>query len=565
MKAFARMHAALDGSEQAAEKVGVLVEYFRSAPLADAAWALWFLSGRRVPTRVRTAELKTWAGEWAGLPPWLVEECCEAVGDPAEALALLLPPTEPGRVEMPALGRLVEERLLPLASAGPRERRALVERTWKELEVSGRFLWNRLLTGGFRGRLPSGLLVQALAQVAGVAEPAMAHRWLGEWDRGPAPLARLLRAPQPGDDAMLPYPFCLATPLERSPQTLGNARDWLVEWMHGGLRIQVVRRAGEVVLWSKTNQIVTPWFPEIAEAAGMLADGTVLDGQLVGWREGGARPLAARPRRPGYRGRESRPAECEGVSVVLMVFDLLEIGGVDWRGRPLAERRAELERCLASVPTVPERSRAAGGGWVQGELGFDPWQVRGESALRLSPAWAVEDWSDVIARREGARGMGMAGVVLKRREAGYAEGRRGGAWWKWKAEPWTCHAVLVAARSGQGGRESRFSDYTFAVWHGATLIPVAGVPAGLSDQEIDELDVWIRAHIIGRFGPVRRVAAVWVFELGFDGVVASRRHKAGLTLRAPRMRRWRRDKQAKDADTLGFLQGLTAGGAENVP
>lgn len=566
MKRFVDLFEALDATTRTTEKVRLLEDYFRATPAADAAWALWFLSGGRQKRLVKAARLRAWAAELAALPEWLVEECYDAVGDLAETLALLLPVAET-TVEPPALGCLVAERLLPLGDAPEEQQRESLRRTWSELSAPQRFVWNKMITGGFRVGVSRALLVRALASVASVPPPVMAHRLIGTWRPTPEDFARLLAAEGGADDAARAYPFYLASPLEEEVASLGPLADWQCEWKWDGIRAQVLRRAGTVVVWSRGEEIITEAFPEIAAAAHFLPEGTVLDGELLAWQDDGPAPFARLQRRLN----RSNPtaAQVRDLPVILMAFDVLERDGRDLRDRPLATRRVALREVLdtaahaaAQVPRVaPSR------GWLQGDLFGEPTpatNAAGAPALeafpfRLAPVLEVADGADVVRWRAAARDQGTEGVMLKRRDSPYGVGRQRGAWWKWKVDPFTCDAVLVAAQPGHGRRASLFTDYTFAVWRGDELVPVAKAYSGLSDAEIQEVDAFVRSHTTGRFGPVRSVSPEWVFELAFDGLAESTRHRAGLALRFPRMLRRRTDKRPAEADTVEALRALARG------
>ncbi|MFM1769594.1 MAG: hypothetical protein RJA22_2123 [Verrucomicrobiota bacterium] len=558
MRAFAELFAALDQTTRTQEKVAALEAYFRAAPPADAAWALWFLSGRRLKRAVKTGHLREWTAEAAGLPLWLVEECYEHVGDLAETLALLLPPAPEPR-PLP-LARLVAERLLPLAGAPEAAQRSLLRTTWAELDRSQCFLWHKLITGNLRVGVSRALLLRALANLAGLEPPVLAHRLLGTWRPTPEDYARLLSAHGPSGDPAQPYPFHLAPPLE-DPATLeGALTGWQVEWKWDGIRAQLLRRGDEIILWSRGEEIVTAAFPEIAAAARALPPGTVLDGELLAWRGAGPLPFAQLQRR--LNRREAGPSLRRHVPVTFMAYDLLEAGGEDARTRPLVERRALLERI---VDAARARGAAEGGAtrlqdWVQGDLfaadEADPAGAGPGPALQVSAVLPTATGADLAAWQERARATGAEGLMLKRLDSAYGTGRVRGSWWKWKVAPFTCDAVLVAAQPGHGRRATLFTDYTFAVWRGGELVPVAKAYSGLTDEEIDAVDAFVRAHTTGRFGPVRSVEPGLVFELAFEGIAPSTRHKSGLALRFPRMARWRRDKQPAEADTVETLLAL---------
>lgn len=550
------MFDALDRTRSTSEKLAVLEGYFRAAPPEDAAWALWFLLGNRLKRAVKTGDLRRWVAEVADLPPWLVEECYEVVGDLGETLALLLP--APGGTEEIRLSALVQERLLPLAGASGERQRELLRRTWSGLDSGQRLVWHKLITGNFRVGVSRGLLVRALAGLAGVGPPVMAHRLMGEWRPTAEGFADLLSGEGAGDVAARPYPFFLASPIEGGVDALGEARDWQCEWKWDGIRAQLVWRGGECVLWSRGEEIVTGTFPEIAGAARALPDGTVLDGEVLAWR--GEGPLAFAQLQRRLNRRRVGAALCAEVPVVFMAYDVLEVRGEDWRGRPQGERRAELERLVAQAIGASGERGAEGRGveWVQPDL-FLPREVGRGPVLRLSGVLPAEHWRDVAAWQERARASGAEGLMLKRRDAPYGAGRQRGAWWKWKVAPFVCDAVLVAAQPGHGRRAALFTDYTFAVWRGEELVPVAKAYSGLTDAEIDEVDAFVRANTTGRFGPVRSVSPELVFELAFEGIARSGRHKSGLSMRFPRIARWRRDKAAAEADTVERLERLARG------
>lgn len=556
MRAFARLFIELDRTPRTTGKLAALERYFRNTPPADAAWALWFLSGQRLKRAIPVALLREWTAATAELPAWLVEECHEHVGDLAESLALLLPPNPDPNP--PALASLVEERLLPLAGATPATQRAIVMATWSALDSTQRFLWHKLITGNFRVGVSRSLLVRALARLAGVDPPVMDHRLLGRWRPTADHFARLLAAARP-DDPARPYPFHLASPLDLEPASLGAVGDWQIEWKWDGVRAQLIRRGGDTVLWSRGEEIVTDSFPEVIRAARRIPEGTVLDGELLAWRDLAPLPFAQLQRR--LNRRRPSPALQRDVPVAFMAYDLLEQAGRDLRGRPLVERRLALEAVIGQARAEPARCQEPpmlhDDPWIQPDLIPDPRLIHPPPlALCLAPPLAASTWDQVAALRETARQVSAEGLMLKRLNSPYGAGRPRGAWWKWKVSPFTCDAVLVSARPGHGRHATLFTDYTFAVWQGDSLVSVAKACSGLTDAEVDAVDAFVRANTTGRFGPLRSVTPELVFELAFEGVAPSSRHKSGLALRVPRIARWRTDKQPADADTVETLLRL---------
>lgn len=526
MKLFTRLYFELDASTRMTDKVRALEGYFREAPPADAAWALSFLIGRRLPRGVTTTQLRHYAAEFAGIPAWMVEECYEAVGDLAETLALLLP--EPTATASLPLHVLVEERLLPMPTLAESDRRRMLEQTWSQLSGPERFLWHKLLTGGFRVGAGRTLTARALARVAGVDPAVMSHRLMGAWQPTAADYQRLLSGGVVAGDIGKPYPFLLAHPLEDGIEALGDLRDWQIEWKWDGIRAQLVYRHGKVLVWSRGEELITDQFPELHQAALSLPRSVVLDGEILVWGAEGPRPFADLQKRLGRKRVSSR--DLRERPAVFVAYDVLELEGRDCRNDPLGRRRQMLEELL------------------------DGWGVA--SVIRLSQVLRLESWTEAAAHHALARECGAEGLMLKHRASPYGVGRIKGLWWKWKVEPYVVDAVLINAQAGHGRRAGLYTDYTFAVWSQGRLVPIAKAYSGLTDEEIREVDAFIKANTVERFGPVRAVRPELVFELAFEGIQRSPRHKSGIALRFPRMNRWRKDKRPDEADHLERLWAL---------
>jgi DNA ligase-1 len=525
MKRFAALYEAIDQTTSTNAKVAALAAYFREAPPADAAWAIFFLTGRRLKRVVPSAGLRQWAQEVTGLPEWLLYECYSAAGDFGELVALALDavPAGPPEPDLP-LASWVEDRLMPLQKAEPAAQRDQVTRWWLGLPRVERFLLNKLLTGEFRVGVAQTLVVRALAAAAELEATRVAARLMGDWTPSAGWFASLVSAQTGEADPSQPYPFFLASPLEAPPEALGDRQDWLVEWKWDGIRAQLVRRSGETWLWSRGEELITRRFPEIAAAATHLPDGSVLDGEVLAFADGRPMLFSALQQRIG---RQKQLAQVmRAVPVVFVVYDVLEHEGVDIRQTPLTERRQILLQLVTG------------------------------GVLRLSEEVEAPTWDALAALRDESRERGVEGFILKRRDSPYGVGRRKGAWWKWKIEPLTVDAVLIYAQPGNGRRASLLTDYTFGVWENGALVPVAKAYSGLSNAEIEELDKWIRRHTRERHGPVRAVEPVQVFELGFEAIAPSSRHKSGIAVRFPRMLRWRQDKPASEADSLDSLKKL---------
>jgi DNA ligase 1 len=525
MNRFAALFAALDGTTKTGAKTAALADYFRTAPEADRVWTTALLTGRRPKRSVTSTELRLWAAEAAGVPDWLFEESYTVVGDLAETIALLLP-SAATTTEI-TLDQAIRG-LTRLTGQPPEARKAAVLAAWGQLTATERFLYNKLLTGGFRMGVAQGLLTRALAQATGVEEAILAHRLMGSWDPARTTFSALIAGDE-GADAR-PYPFALASQLEDSPDALGPPKDWLAEWKWDGIRSQLIARPGTFALWSRGEELITDRFPDLAPLADYLPAGTVIDGELVAWDPAANRPLpfAALQKRIG---RKTVPKTLlVQAPARILAYDLLEDRGQDIRDRPLSDRRARLLAILESLPPgLP---------------------------LAASPAVAFQGWGELAATRSTAREIGAEGLMLKHQSSPYFAGRKRGDWWKWKLDPFTVDAVMLYAQAGHGRRANLFTDFTFGVRHGNEILPFAKAYSGLTDAEFAEITTWVQKNTLERFGPVRKVPAELVFEIGFEGIQASPRHKSGLALRFPRMLRWRHDKGVADIDTLDSLRAL---------
>ena len=561
MKHFAALFTELDSTTSTNAKVAALQAYFKVAPPLDAAWAVYFLSGGKPRQVVKTATLRALACEAAGIDDWLFDECYHAVGDLAETIAYVLPlDFEASDV---GLAVWMEERLLPLRGLHEDEIAQRIKSYWRELDSRGRFLLIKLVGGGFRVGVSKLLVQRALAVHSGLDAKRIAQRMMGYVDAKVLPTAlkfeALIAHSEDGTvdvmDAGQPYPFFLAHQLDAVladfDSKLGPVSDWQVEWKYDGIRGQIVKRAGQVWVWSRGEELVTERFPEIVALAAGLPDGTVLDGEIMVWADKAPAPFALLQQRIGRKTLGKKILA--DAPVTFMAYDLLEAGGQDMRALPQHVRRKQLEQVL---------------------LGTN---------LRLSPIERLTSWADFAALRKQSRERGVEGFMLKRMDAAYGTGRTkaDGLWWKWKIEPMTADCVLIYAQAGHGRRASLYTDYTFAVWNrrpadaaeadavvkaiekrepakpdGLQLVAFAKAYSGLTDEEFKQIDSVIRKTTLEKFGPVRSVKPTLVFELGFEGINLSPRHKSGIAVRFPRMLRIRSDKPLHDANTLDDLKSL---------
>jgi DNA ligase 1 len=561
MKAFAALYAEIDASTSTARKVDAMQRYFEHAPPADAAWAAYFLSGGKPRQAVPTAVLRATACEVAGIDDWLFDACYQAVGDLAETIAHVLPAGDGS--DDSGLAEWIEQRLAPVRGQPPGVQAAALRAWWSALDAPQRFLLVKLIGGGFRVGVSKLLVQRALAQAAGLDAKLVAQRMMGYTDARTAPSPEryaALRAPateQAAADGGQPYPFFLAhqldAPAAQFDALIGPPTAWQVEWKYDGIRAQAVKRAGRVWLWSRGEELIGEGFPDALTPLAALPDGTVLDGELLVWPDGDERPAPFAQLQKRLNRKVLGKKLLADAPVRFVAYDLLEDEAIDLRSRPQGERRARLEARLQGT------------------------------SIRVSPLVRADDWPAYAALRTQSRERGVEGFMLKHLTSAYGSGRTkaDGTWWKWKIEPMTADGVLVYAQAGHGRRASVYTDYTFAVWNrapahaeeaqavldaiarrepadeaGLQLVPFAKAYSGLTDEEFKRVDKIIRTTTLEKFGPVRSVKPSLVFELGFEGIQSSPRHKSGIAVRFPRMLRIRDDKPLHEADTLPALRAL---------
>jgi DNA ligase-1 len=524
MRRFAALFTALDRTTRTTVKTAALADYFRAAAPSDKLWTIALLSGRRPKRTVTATRLAEWAAARAGLPDWLFRASYDVVGDLAETIHLVLPPPRQS-ADRPLADWIADIRAL--SRADDAEKRAFCEDAWDRLGGAERFVFNKLITGGFRVGVSQKLMTRALARATDIPEAELAHRLMGAWTPETTSYAALIEAHDPEADLSRPYPFCLAYGVEDGPEALGDPGDWLAEWKWDGIRGQLILRGGQLHLWSRGEELMTHRFPELAPAVDFLPMGTVIDGEVLAWDAAASRPMSFANLQKRI-GRKTVPKTLlRDAPAILYAYDLLEDGGADIRDAPLAERRARLEALLAGLPP--------------------------DAPVRLSPTVPFGDWTALARTRATARDEQAEGLMLKRRGSPYHVGRKKGDWFKWKLDPLTVDAVMIYAQAGHGRRANLYTDFTFAVAKGNELVPFTKAYSGLTDAEFHKITHWVRRNTLARFGPVRQVPPEQVFEIGFEGIQESPRHKSGVALRFPRMLRWRQDKTPDQIDTHEHL------------
>jgi DNA ligase-1 len=526
MQRFTQLFLALDQTNKTNAKVQALVNYFAEAPPEDKVWCIALLSGKRPKKAIRSSDIREWTAEASGLPIWLFEETYHIVGDLAETVAKVLP--EPTQETQDQSLHYWMQYIVALRDMDLEQRREKVLSAWSQLEAWPRFVFNKMMMGGYRMGVSQKLMVRALSKHTGKEEAELAHRLMGNWDPQEVTFESLILEKKKADDLSKPYPFYLAYQLEGAPQDLGTPDEWLAERKWDGIRGQLVVRGGQHFVWSRGEELVTDKFPEFAQAAQLLPDGTVLDGEILAFADGEILPFQNLQTRIGRKNISKKILE--QAPVVLRAYDLLEYEGEDLRQKPQVERRQLMEQLLANLPP--------------------------NKLIQLSKLIPYNSWEELAQIRENSRENKSEGIMLKHKNGHYQVGRKKGDWWKWKVDPLTIDAVLIYAMRGHGRRANLYTDYTFAVWKGEELVPFTKAYSGLTDAEFRKVDAYVKKNTLERFGPVRSVTPQLVFELAFEGIQKSTRHKSGVALRFPRMKRWRQDKPKEEANTLEHLQAM---------
>lgn len=523
MQQFTSLFQRLDQTRSTHEKVAALVSFFKEARPDDGIAALALLTGRKPKRTVNTSMLRSWAAECSGIPEWLFEESYHTVGDLAETIALLVDGA-PNPYNNYSLSERLQQ-LKELEGTDETIKKQYITEAWRNMNPQERFLFNKLITGGFRIGVSQKLVEKALGIVYNIEADVLAHRLTGNWTSQNKTLNELVQQKVSAEDFSKPYPFALAYPLQEQPESLGNRTNWLAEWKWDGIRCQIIVRGNSLFLWTRGEELITDKFPELNVLTTQLPNGTVIDAELVIFKDGKVQPFQLLQTRIGRKKISKK--QLSEIPAALIAYDVFELNGEDYRSKTLIERRNKLEEIIKNAES---------------------------DILFISESIVTQNWNELAEIRLKAREYQAEGLMLKRLDSAYQVGRKRGDWWKWKLDPMSVDAVLIYAMQGHGRRANLYTDYTFAVWnHDGRLVPFTKAYSGLKDAEIKEVDAFVKANTIEKFGPVRSVKPELVFEIGFEGIQRSSRHKSGVALRFPRMLRWRKDKTAVEADQLQSL------------
>lgn len=524
MRHFADLINALETTNKTNAKIDAITDYLERAPDEDKVWFIALFTGKRPKRNVNTNAMKEWVLEITGLPFWLFQESYSSVGDLGETLSLILPPPQE-KIER-SLSQWMKD-IVDLKDKTEAEKKAFVLHSWNGLDYTERLIFNKLIGGSFRIGVSDKTLINALTKFSGQEPSTLTHSLMGKWQPGEVSFKELISAENINPDNSKPYPFCLAYPLEKELEMLGQPDEWLIEYKWDGIRGQIIKRNDEVFIWSRGEELVTEQFPEIAQVVMAMKGNFVLDGEILAVKEGKVLNFNELQKRLNRKTLTKKMLS--EIPVEVFAYDLLELEGHDLREKPVSARRAMLEELLLNE--TPEN-------------------------ISLSKSVHFEKWEELDKIRENSRSINSEGLMLKQKNSPYHAGRKKGDWWKWKINPFTIDAVLIYAQKGSGRRSAYYTDYTFAVKNEDKLVTIAKAYSGLTDKEIMEVSKFVTKNAIEKFGPVRTVKAELVFEIAFEGIGFSNRHKSGVALRFPRIVRWRKDKTVDEIDTLEEIKKL---------
>lgn len=524
MKHFAELINALESTNKTNAKIDAIVDYLERAPDQDKVWFIALFTGKRPKRNVNTNLMKEWALEITELPFWLFQESYSSVGDLGETLSLILPP--PSEKIEQSLSKWMTD-IINLKDKTEAEKKEFVLNSWNGLDYTERLIFNKLLGGSFRIGVSYKTLINALTKYSGQETNVLMHSIMGKWEPGEISFSELISAEKVNPDNSKPYPFCLAYALEKELPELGDPDEWLIEYKWDGIRGQIIRRNDEVFIWSRGEEMITEQFPEIAETIQAMKGNFVIDGEILAVKEGNVLNFNELQKRLNRKNITKKMMT--DIPIEVFAYDLIELEGNDLREKPISARRAMLKELL--LDQQPQN-------------------------ISLSRSINFEKWEQLDLIRENSREINSEGLMLKQKKSPYHSGRKKGDWWKWKVNPLTIDAVLIYAQKGSGRRSAYYTDYTFAVKNGDSLVTIAKAYSGLTDKEIMEVSRFVTKNAIEKFGPVRTVKAELVFEIAFEGIGFSNRHKSGVALRFPRIVRWRKDKTVDEIDELEEIKKL---------
>jgi len=523
MRAFVNLVQNLDATTSSNNKISYLKNYFESdIDIKDKLWALALFMGKKPPRSVNTSLLRIWCAEVRGIPLWLFEQNYHIVGDLAETIALMVADTT--QISKKPLYSWVEE-IFALKNQSESDKEKYVKQAWRTCDVDEIWIFNKIITGGFRIGVSKNLVITALSQVYDVEKAQMAHVLSGQWTPQTTTWERLLDFNNTNSDISKPYPYFLAYPIKTDELTQISSLEWVAEYKWDGIRGQLIYRKNESFLWSRGEELITEKFPELRITD--VNTSFVIDGEILAWKN--EKPMSFNELQPRISRKSVSKKMLSDIPIYFKAYDLLEINNEDVRSLPFQYRRIQLEKIFQEIQ---------------------------HPRILLSPLLIFNDTEELTTLRKNAPQIGAEGLMIKRWQGVYHTGRKNEDMYKWKCDPYLIDAVLLYAQRGHGRRANLYSDFTFAVWDGDKLTPFAKAYSGLTDQEMKEITQFVKKNTIETFGPVASVKPELVFELAFEGIALSSRHKSGIAVRFPRINRWRHDKKTQEANSLEDIKSL---------
>jgi len=530
---FSELFLNLDSSNSTNNKIEVLKNYFLSNDPIDNSWAIYLLTGKSNKRFISGRYLKNLFSELYEYPVWLIDTCYLKVGDSAEVITLLLKNKSTSRKKVLlniSLNELLSKTIPDLSKLNDEEKNFKIKNMWETLPEDNHLIFNKILTGTFRVGVSIGLITKSISKLINIDEEIISHRLMGNFEPSIDSYEFLINKNINLQELnSKPFPFLLANTIE-DKIFKHSINDFQFEWKYDGIRMQLIKRSGNVSLWTRGQELVNDSFPELVDKMSHIKDDFVLDGELLVWnfKEQIAFDFSLLQKRIN-RKSPTRSIQIK-YPIIFIAYDLLEINGRDIREIKLENRRIELEKYFSKWHNKTENNISA--------------------IFKICNLIFPKDWPDALNYKEKSRENNTEGLIIKKKTSIYSSGRKRGIWWKYKVDPMQLDAVLIYAKGGSGRRAGLYTDYSFALWKDKELIKFASAYSGLTNIEIKELDKWIRKNTIEKFGPVRSLKPEMVFEISFEKIQISKRHKSGIAVRFPRITKWRKDKKINDADSL---------------
>lgn len=521
MKAFAELIFNLRKWDTENNQIRYIKEYFSISDDRDCIWAIYILLGKKIKNEFRSKQqLKKWACEYAEIPDWLFDESYSFTGDLTETISLILPGKEADS------GRTLTEWMHYMESfckSDDQGNKKKVVDAWKELDHTETYVFNKLIPGNFKSGVDEKVIIKALSKFLNIESNVISNRIKSNWHPDLISFYELFSKFNPDDIISKPYPFIPEEVFESEPGVLGSAADWLAEQKFKGIRCQLIFRKGKIFLWTDNGELINDKFPEFEFIKKYLPDDSVFTGSIICINNGMKSQhnyLQARLRRKNISSKSLKESP-----VIFMMNDLLEYEGTDMRNKFLIERK-ELIKC-------------------------NKFMISKNNLIKYSENIKFENWEELRTIRRKSSDTISGGIILKKKNSLFLSDINE-KYLICKPEPLSADAVLMYALKGE--RTDLFSEFTLGVWDKGKLVSIAKINSGLSEEEIREVSEFVNNNTLEKFGPVRTVRPELVFNISFESISFSVRHKSGVVLQSPEISKWIRGKNIFDASSLENLK-----------